>query len=216
MAVGNGAAARVATSPAKPGHDQGKSAFLRELYKKNPNANVAAVNEAWKRAGKPGTISAPLMHLVRSQMGITKKRGAQPKVKAPVMAKPALSVRTSPGRGLLRAPLLRNEGKTAFVKELLQANPQASPKAVNDAWKGAGKKGTISESLVVKVVPLFGRVATVASDQAQSQPLQRRPWLNRRNLQPWCCMAVQGRMEIRWTSKPRSTGCSSRSSKRAE
>ena len=33
---------------------------------------------------------------------------------------------------------------------MLQANPEASAKAVNDAWKAAGKKGTISESLVVK------------------------------------------------------------------
>jgi hypothetical protein len=46
-------AARLAVlPPAKPGRDQGNSGFLRELYKKNPNANGIAVNEAWKRAGK--------------------------------------------------------------------------------------------------------------------------------------------------------------------
>jgi hypothetical protein len=44
----------------------------------------------------------------------------------------------------------RNEGKTAFVKEMLRKNPQANPSAVNDAWKAAGKKGTISSSLVQK------------------------------------------------------------------
>jgi hypothetical protein len=43
-----------------------------------------------------------------------------------------------------------NEGKTAFVKEFLQSDPQATPRIVNDAWKAAGKKGTISKSLVKK------------------------------------------------------------------
>src|SRR5262249_55911603 len=93
--VGNGLAKRpAAASAANPGRDQGKSAFLRVLYKKNPNARFKEVNEAWKSAGNPGTISEPLTYLVRSEMGITKKRGIKPKAKAPV----AMAKKPTPGR----------------------------------------------------------------------------------------------------------------------
>jgi hypothetical protein len=52
-----------------PRFNQGKSAFLRELYKKDPNANVAAVNEAWRGAGKPGTISEHMTYLIEPRWG---------------------------------------------------------------------------------------------------------------------------------------------------
>lgn len=44
----------------------------------------------------------------------------------------------------------RDQGKTSFVKEYLNDNPQANPKAVNEAWEAAGMEGTISDTLVNK------------------------------------------------------------------
>lgn len=42
----------------------------------------------------------------------------------------------------------RPQGKTSFVKNFLQKNPQANAKAVNAAWTAAGMKGTISHPVV--------------------------------------------------------------------
>src|SRR4051794_7345910 len=42
----------------------------------------------------------------------------------------------------------RNQGKTGFVKEFLNDNPQGNVKAVNEAWQAAGFEGTISPTLV--------------------------------------------------------------------
>jgi len=41
-------------------------------------------------------------------------------------------------------------GKTSFVKDFLNANPQGNTKAVNEAWQAAGFEGTISPTLVNK------------------------------------------------------------------
>ena len=45
----------------------------------------------------------------------------------------------------------RNLGKTSFLKELLNDNPQADARSVDAAWKAAGFEGTISQSLVTRV-----------------------------------------------------------------
>jgi hypothetical protein len=50
----------------------------------------------------------------------------------------------------------KSPGKTSFVKELLLDNPHANPKVVNDAWAGAGMKGTISSALVNKTRARMG------------------------------------------------------------
>jgi hypothetical protein len=47
-------------------------------------------------------------------------------------------------------------GKTSFVKEFLNDNPQGNSKAVNEAWKAAGFDGTISPTLVNKTRVLLG------------------------------------------------------------
>src|SRR5690242_16827325 len=46
------------------------------------------------------------------------------------------------------ATATRSLGKTGFVKEFLNDNPQANAWAVNEAWKEAGFEGTISNTLV--------------------------------------------------------------------
>ena len=47
-------------------------------------------------------------------------------------------------------------GKTSFVKEFLQGNPQANAKAVNEAWTAAGMKGTISHPIISQVRKQLG------------------------------------------------------------
>ena len=47
-------------------------------------------------------------------------------------------------------------GKTSFVKEFLQSNPQANAKAVNEAWTAAEMKGTISHPIISQVRKQLG------------------------------------------------------------
>ena len=68
--------------------DQGKSAFVREVLGRDPEAHEQAVNEAWQKAGNEGTISGSLVSKIRSNMGLTGKgqssdvAAGQPKAKA--------------------------------------------------------------------------------------------------------------------------------------
>jgi hypothetical protein len=45
----------------------------------------------------------------------------------------------------------RDQGKSAFVREVLTRDDQANHEAVNRAWTESGHAGTISESLVGKI-----------------------------------------------------------------
>jgi hypothetical protein len=49
----------------------GKTAFIKEVLFDNPKANHKLVNEAWKAAGMPGTISDSLVNTLRSELGYT-------------------------------------------------------------------------------------------------------------------------------------------------
>ena len=44
----------------------------------------------------------------------------------------------------------RNQGKTAFVREVLQKNPHANAQFVRDEWTAAGHSDSISQTLVNK------------------------------------------------------------------
>jgi hypothetical protein len=57
--------------PATATRGEGKSAFVREVLKEDPRANAAAVNEAWRAAGRPGEISAGLVNHLRHRMGVS-------------------------------------------------------------------------------------------------------------------------------------------------
>src|SRR3954471_11215198 len=57
--------------------DQGKSSFIRGLLGRDPEANEQAVNEAWRKAGNEGTISNSLVSKIRSDMGLTGKKGSR-------------------------------------------------------------------------------------------------------------------------------------------
>ena len=50
----------------------------------------------------------------------------------------------------------RDQGKSAFVGDVLTTDHQANTEAVNRAWTKAGHEGTISESLVNKIRSRMG------------------------------------------------------------
>jgi hypothetical protein len=50
----------------------------------------------------------------------------------------------------------KDQGKSAFVGDVLTKDKQANTEAVNRAWTEAGHKGTISESLVNKIRSRMG------------------------------------------------------------
>jgi hypothetical protein len=52
----------------------------------------------------------------------------------------------------------RDQGKSMFVKEFLNDNPQATHKVVSEAWKKAGMEGTVSETTVSKLRKQMGLV----------------------------------------------------------
>jgi hypothetical protein len=55
----------------------------------------------------------------------------------------------------------RNLGKTGFVKEVLNDNPQATTKTVNEAWRAAGFEGTIGPTLVTKMRSQMGLTGNI-------------------------------------------------------
>src|SRR5271157_68443 len=122
----------------------GKTSFVKEFLNDHPQGNTKAVNEAWQAAGMKGTISHPIISVVRKQLGLTgelrgKIRKAAKGKAAPNMPKTA----TTPG-------------KTSFVKYFLNDHPQGNPKAVNEAWQAAGMKGTISHPIISVVRKQLG------------------------------------------------------------
>ena len=121
--------------------DQGKTGFVTEFLRSNPQGNVQAVNEAWTKAGKDGSVGATLIQKLRSEMGLVGNLRATSKPKTAAKGKAAdkkpKTATVSPG-------------KTSFVKEFLQSNPQANTKDVNEAWQAAGYEGTISPTSVNK------------------------------------------------------------------
>jgi hypothetical protein len=79
-----------------------KSAFIRELLGRNPDANLKAVNEAWTMAGCKGGISSTSLYLIKSQINPTSARapvsGATPATWTPRATQPARH-HASEGRG---------------------------------------------------------------------------------------------------------------------
>src|SRR5215467_2476578 len=59
------------------------------------------------------------------------------------------------------ATATRSLGKTGFVKEFLNDNPQANARAVNEAWTAAGFEGTISHTLVTQVRSQLGLMSHI-------------------------------------------------------
>ena len=91
----------------------GKTNFAKEFLLRNPQANAKAVNEAWTSIGMNGTISHPIISLVRKELGLIGNLSTKPKTSAP--AKPAAKMSAT----------TISPGKTMFVKEFLN---ESSPR----------------------------------------------------------------------------------------
>jgi hypothetical protein len=116
-----------------------KTAFVTDFLKENPTANPDVVNEAWAKAGNDGSVSPSLVTKLRSDLGLAGNIRSTPKASV-----------TTPTKKPEKATR-KSEGKSSFIKELLVDNAQANAAAVNKAWKAAGMKGSISNSLVSNV-----------------------------------------------------------------
>jgi hypothetical protein len=121
----------------------GKTSFVKEFLHDNPLGNVKDVNEAWQAAEFEGTISPTLVN--KTRVKLTGKRRGYTRATAKGKVAPNLSKTAT-----------ATPGKTSFVKEFLNDNPQGNVKAVNEAWAAAGFEGTISSTLVNKTRALLG------------------------------------------------------------
>jgi hypothetical protein len=73
------------------------------------------------------------------------------------------------------ATATKSQGKTSFVKEFLQNNPQGNTESVNQAWTAAGMKGTISHPVISEVRKVLGLIGnqpgkTKKTAKAKSAP----------------------------------------------
>ena len=59
------------------------------------------------------------------------------------------------------AKVTRSQGKSMFVKEVLNDNPLANAAAVNEAWRAAGMSGGISATLVSNIRSRMGLAGNV-------------------------------------------------------
>lgn len=146
--------------------DQGKTTFVKEFLSSHPHGNIQAVNEAWTKSGKDGSIGPTLIQKLRSQLGLTGNLRAtsKPKIvakgKAPAK-KEAVAKKPKTTTGTL--------GKTSFVKEFLNDYPQGNTTAVNEAWVKAGMSGTISPTLVNKTRSSLGLTGNLRGKTKKSK-----------------------------------------------
>ena len=145
----------------------GKTSFVKEFLQGNPQANAKAVNEAWTAAEMKGTISHPIISQVRKQLGLTGNLPGKTRNAAKEKAASNMTRTATP-----------TPGKTSFVKQFLNANPQGTTKTVNEAWQAAGFEGTISPTLVNKTrmkMNLTGNLRGNAKTAAKEKSAPRLP-----------------------------------------
>ena len=137
------------------GVNQGKTAFVEKFLGTNRDAGHEAVNEAWKSAGKDGTISDSLVNKARSRLKLTGKTkatgGAKKAVSAPKTNNPTPKIAKA-GPKVAEAGTERAKGpnKTSFIKEALGRDNTLNARAINRAWTEAGHEGEISANLISK------------------------------------------------------------------
>ena len=167
----------MATAPVA---DQGKGKFLREFLRSNRDAKVVDATAAWQAEGHDDGISESLVSKIRSELGLTGKRGSNGRATGDTGSKKAQSPQNGSlgkGKKLAGSPLppvvledSKGPSKSAFVGEVLGHKPEANLKATNEAWEAAGHEGTISSSIFFKVKRERGASGEpeveVASDRA--------------------------------------------------
>jgi hypothetical protein len=135
----------------------GKTSFVKEFLQGNPQANAKAVNEAWTAAGMKGTISHPIISVMRKQLGLT---GNLPgKTRNAAKEKAASNM---PGTATA------TPGKTSFVKQFLNDHPDGTTKTVNEAWQAAGFDGTISPTVVNKTRAQMGLTGNLRGKETRT------------------------------------------------
>ena len=137
---------------------QSKTSFVKKFLSNNPQGNVKAVNEAWAAAGMKGTIGDTLINKMRSEMGLSGNLRAKSK---PRTAKAKSATKMS--------KTATSPGKTMFVKEFLNDNPQGNVDAVNEAWQAAGFDGTISPTLVNTMRASLGLTGNLRGNTKKSK-----------------------------------------------
>ena len=142
----------------------GKTSFVKDFLNANPQGTTKTVNEAWQAAGMKGTISHPIISQVRKKLGLTGNLRGNSETAAKGKSAPRMpKTATTPG-------------KTSFVKEFLNANPQGTTKTVNEAWQAAGFEGTISPTLVNKTrVKLTGKRRGYSKTAAKGEAAPNMP-----------------------------------------
>ena len=55
----------------------------------------------------------------------------------------------------------RNQGKTQFIREILEEDPFANAKKIREQWEAEGNEGTISQTLVNKQRSLMGLAGNI-------------------------------------------------------
>jgi len=144
---------------------QGKTSFVKAFLHDNPQAKAKAVNEAWTAAGMKGTISHPVISVVRKQLGLTGNLPGKTRNAAKEKAASNMPGTATP-----------TPGKTSFVKQFLNDHPDGTTKTVNEAWQAAGFDGTISPTLVNKTrVKLTGNLRGNSRTAAKGKSAPRMP-----------------------------------------
>ena len=164
--------------------NQGKGKFLRGFLPENRDAKLEAINAAWSAEGHEGAIGESLYNKIRSELGLTGKRGARVGASM-VDAAPGANGKGKSPKGAKakrseKSPLppdiqeeAKGPSKSAFVGEMLGRKPEANMKAINEAWAAAGNEGTISDSIFYKVKrerDKTGGNERVASERSQCRP----------------------------------------------
>jgi hypothetical protein len=143
----------VATATMSPG----KTSFVKEFLKKNPQSKARAVNDAWTAAGMDGTISHTVISEVRKELGLI---GNQP-------AKPGKAAQSKPAPRI--AKKASSPGKTMFTKEFLNDHPKGNVDAVNSAWQAAGFDGSISPTLINKMRASLGLAGNIRGNTKEAK-----------------------------------------------
>jgi hypothetical protein len=90
----------------------------------------------------------------------------------------------------------RNQGKTAFVREVLKNNPYANAEAVVAHWNAEGHEGTISQTLVNKqrsVMGLAGNLRGRRRRRTAKAAAAKRPYTGKkRGRKPGSALAAGG------------------------
>ena len=89
---------------ASTGKSQNKSAFLRELFQKNPEIKQAEATQAWSNAGNEGEIASSLFYNIKATVAKRSRGGSGEAGEASSKSKPKTAPKASPSKKVGRPP----------------------------------------------------------------------------------------------------------------